>query len=158
MSSIITALNSVVLTRLHLTWAHVGRKGHLEALSRYNDPTSGFGTYRRWQEAVPTSCVPFVGMYLTSIVHIQDKFEEENDQWVSFIKRRQWYDTISTMLQHQQKPYDITESASTTEFIEKHLRTMGVKDQGWFWKRSEVVRHSELAHADIRRGLEAAGF
>ncbi|KAF9021750.1 ras GEF [Hymenopellis radicata] len=160
MSSVITALASAVIERLHLTWAHVGRKTHLDALLKYNDPTGGFSAYRRWQESVSTSCVPFVGMYLTDIVHIQDKFDSDDEQagWISFIKRRQWYDVVTTMLHHQQKPYDIGESGSTQKFIANHLRTMGMKDRSWFWARSEEVRHSEFAHADIRRGLEAAGF
>jgi len=28
----------------------------------------------------------------------------------------------------------------------------------WFWEKSQEVQQSELAHADIRKGLEAAGF
>jgi len=28
----------------------------------------------------------------------------------------------------------------------------------WYWQRSDELQQAELVHADIRRGLEAAGF
>ena len=158
MSAIITALSSVVITRLHLTWSHVGRKTNLDALLKYNDPSGGFAAYRNVQQQVKGPCVPFVGMYLTDIVHTQDQFEEEDHNRVSFIKRHRWFDVVSAMLKHQQNPYNIPESTTTRQFIANSLRIMGTKEQAWFWARSQEVQHSEVAHADIRRGLEAAGF
>jgi son of sevenless len=42
--------------------------------------------------------------------------------------------------------------------VENQLRIAAGKDEGSFWMRSQEVQHAELAHADIRKGLEAAGF
>lgn len=157
MSAVINALSSTVINRLHLTWAHVGRKSTLEALLRYNEPTGGFAGYRNLLRDVEGSCVPFIGMYLTDVVHIQDQFNDDNGR-LCFLQRQRWYETISAMLRYQSRPYEIAESDSTMNFIWRYLREDPSKDASWFWSRSQDVQQAELAHADIRKGLEAAGF
>lgn len=157
MSALINALTSTVISRLHLTWAHVGRKSTLDALVKHNDPSGGFSAYRLLTRDAEGSCVPFIGMFLTDIMHIQDQFSDEDGR-ISFIKRQRWFDVASAMLRCQKKPYNIAESESTLTFIAGHLRASQEKDQAWFWERSQEVQQSELAHADIRKGLEAAGF
>ncbi|KIY73446.1 ras GEF [Cylindrobasidium torrendii FP15055 ss-10] len=158
MSAIITALSSVVVTRLQLTWGHVAKKRDLDALLRYNDPTGGFAVCRGAQQQAKGPCVPFVGMYLTDIVRVQDQYEEEDPSWVLFIKRQRWCDIITTILKHQPNAYGIPESPSTAQFVSSSLQTAGSKEQAWFWSKSQEVQATELVHADIRRGLEAAGF
>jgi son of sevenless-like protein len=158
MSAVINALSSTVITRLHLTWAHVGKKSAFDALLKFNDPTGGFSGYRGLQLNAEGACTPFIGMYLTDIVHIQDQWDE--DGRVSFIQCQRWYEVITVMLRFQCRPYPFGENGSTLTFIAGHIRAMsaGSKDQAKFWSRSQEVQQSELAHADIRRGLEAAGF
>jgi son of sevenless-like protein len=43
-------------------------------------------------------------------------------------------------------------------FIEQQLTNASMKDINSFWMRSQELQQAELAHADIRKGLEAAGF
>lgn len=43
-------------------------------------------------------------------------------------------------------------------YIEQQLSIAMTKDQNVFWTRSQELQQAELAHADIRKGLEAAGF
>ena len=159
MSAIITALSSTVITRLRLTWANVGRKSVYEALSRYNDPTGNFAGYRNLTRDVEGSCIPFVIMFLTELVHVHDQYADEGDR-VCFLKRQRWCEVVNSMLRYQSRPYDIAESEFTMGFIAGHLRDLGggYTDHNWFWSRSREVQQSEMAHADIRKGLEAAGF
>ncbi|KAJ7755059.1 ras guanine nucleotide exchange factor domain-containing protein [Mycena maculata] len=157
MSAIINALSSTVISRLHLTWAHVGRKSILDTLIKFNDPSGGFSGYRALLLNAEGPSVPFVGMYMTDIVHIADQFTDHDEQ-ISFLQRQRWYEVVQIMLRSQAKPYNIAESDSTTAFIWGHLKTDSLKDQTWFWEKSQEVQQSELAHADIRKGLEAAGF
>lgn len=158
MSAIVNALSSVVLTRLHLTWAHVGKKTNLEALSKFNDPTGGFSGYRTLHSNAEGPCVPFIGMYLTDIVHIKDQFSNQDGR-ISFIQCQRWYDAVTTMLKSQTKPYPIADNESTAMFISGHLRSMSTNnDQSRLWARSQEVQKTELQNSDIRRGLEAAGF
>ncbi|RDB29470.1 Cell division control protein 25 [Hypsizygus marmoreus] len=157
MSAVINALSSTVVTRLHLTWAHVGRKSNLETLLRHNEPTGGFSGYRNLLSNVEGSCVPFVGMYLTDIAHIRDHFSDEGGR-ICFYQRQRWYEIVSAMLRYQSRPYSVAESESTMNFILRHLQEDPAKDAAWFWTRSQELQQLELAHADIRKGLEAAGF
>ena len=160
MSAIITALSSTVISRLHLTWAHVGRKSTYEALSRYNEPTGNFSGYRSLMRDVEGSCIPFVIMYLTDLVHIHDQYVDDERGRLCFFKRQRWYEVVTVMLRYQSRPYDIAENGGTMGFVMKHLRDLedGWKDHNWFWSRSQEVQQTEMAHADIRKGLEAAGF
>ncbi|KAJ7492214.1 ras guanine nucleotide exchange factor domain-containing protein [Mycena latifolia] len=157
MSAVINALSSTVISRLHLTWAHVGRKSILDTLIKFNDPSGGFSGYRALLLNAEGPCVPFIGMYLTDIVHISDQFSDHDGQ-ISFLKRQRWYEVVQIMLRCQSRPYNVAESESTVNFIWGHLRMDSMKDQTWFWEKSQEVQQSELAHADIRKGLEAAGF
>ncbi|KAJ7024347.1 ras guanine nucleotide exchange factor domain-containing protein [Mycena alexandri] len=157
MSAVINALSSTVISRLHLTWAHVGRKSILDALIKFNDPSGGFSGYRALLNTAEGPCVPFIGMYLTDIVHISDQFSD-HDEVISFLKRQRWYEVVQIMLRAQGRPYNVAESETTLNFIGGHLRMDSMKDQTWFWEKSQEVQQSELAHADIRKGLEAAGF
>jgi son of sevenless-like protein len=166
MSALINALSSTAISRLLLTWAHVGRKSTLDALLKHNEPSGGFSGYRTLLTTVDGPCVPFIGMFLTDLVHIQDQFGDcvsptsanPEKSLICFVKRQRWYDTISTMLKHQQKLYNFAECESIRTFIDTHLLAANAKDPGWFWTKSQEVQHSELAQADIRRGLVEAGF
>ncbi|KAK7044157.1 hypothetical protein VNI00_007877 [Paramarasmius palmivorus] len=157
MSAIINALSSTVVTRLHLTWAHVGRKNTLEALLKHNDPSGGFAGYRNLQLSAEGPCVPFVGMYLSDIVHIKDQYQDEGDR-ISFAQRQRWYEVAKIMLRSQSKHYPIAENSETVQFIGRATARFPKDWQATFWAKSQVVQHSEIANADIRRGLEAAGF
>ncbi|KAG6878166.1 hypothetical protein C0993_011239 [Termitomyces sp. T159_Od127] len=158
MSAVINALSSTVITRLHLTWAHVGRKHILDGLLRHNEPNGGFAGYRNLLQNVEGPCVPFIIMYLTDLVHIQDAFGDEFGGRICFLQRQRSYETVTAMLRFQSKPHDIAESESVMDFINRSLQTDGERDNNYFWTKSHEVQQMELAHADIRKGLEAAGF
>jgi son of sevenless-like protein len=157
MSAVINALSSTVISSLTLTWAYVGRKSTLDGLLRHNEPTGGFSGYRNLLQNVDGPCVPFIGMYLTDLVHVQDQFSDEGGR-ICFFQKLKWYETVSAMLRYQSKPYDIHENDTTLKFIEEHLRENYNKDPNWFWSRSQEIQETEITDADLRKGLEAAGF
>ncbi|KAG8886578.1 hypothetical protein FRB98_001226 [Tulasnella sp. 332] len=76
MSALVAALASTVIIRLQLTWAHVGRSTHMEPLTRLTDPTASFAAYRSFYANVNTSCVPFIGLYLTGLTHQAEQYDE----------------------------------------------------------------------------------
>jgi len=157
MSAIITALSSTAITGLHLTWGHTSRRSSLDGLLRYSEPTGGFAGYRTLLQQAEGPCVPFITMFLTEMVHVQDQFSETEER-ISFYQRTRWYEIITAMLRFQSRPYNIATDEPTACFIEGHLREGSCCDPGWFWKRSQEIRQAEVTHADIRKGLEAAGF
>lgn len=165
MSAVVTALSSTVLQRLHLTWAHVGRTSHLPPLNQLNDPAGSFSACRHAQQNTDTPCVPFIGMYLTDIVHINDVYQDSSvdtgktkERMFSFVKRRKWSDILDITLAHQKKMYSYAEDPATTRFIESSLSLASEIKPAAFWTQSQDVQQVERARADIRKGLEAAGF
>jgi son of sevenless-like protein len=165
MSAILTALSSVSISRLLLTWAHSARKSHLDSLLKYNEPTGKFGAYRIALQSAEGPCVPFITMLLTDIVHVEDQVpdtipsnSETEGPLICFTKRQRWYDIVTTILRHQSKMYNLAEDEPTKAFVITQLKSASAKDQEWFWVKSQEVQQLERAHADIRKGLEAAGF
>lgn len=182
MSAIATALSSTVISKLHLTWAHVGRASHLDSLTKFNDPSSSFAPFRRAQQALEhdadAPCVPFIGMYLTDVVHINDQHKDKDtpaastsgdsisdtesvktsERYFNFVKRRKWSDTIDAMLAFQHRSFPFTQDPTIMQFIEMNFVVAAEKDPASFWTKSQEVLQAEVASADIRKGLEAAGF
>jgi son of sevenless-like protein len=166
MSAMINGLSSTTVSRLNLTWAHVGRRSALDSLLKYNEPTGSFSEYRGLLHSVEGPCVPFIGMFLTDIVHIGDQFPDTisptsacaSDPFISFQKRHRWHDVVVAMLRYQNRPFHIAENVSTRDFINNHLTLASTKEQSWFWLRSQELQKIEMTHFDIRQGLEAAGF
>jgi len=165
LSAMLTALSSTVLTRLHLSWAHCSKRSSLEPLLKLNEPTGGFCSYRKMLALADGPCVPFFVMFLTDLVHLHDQYTDNvppltdgDATLVLFTKRQRMYEVVSTMLKAQHRPYHIAEDESVVKFIEAHMRAGYAKDQAWFWARSQEMSQLELQHADIRKGLEAAGF
>ncbi|KAI5120791.1 hypothetical protein M0805_002418 [Coniferiporia weirii] len=205
MSAIVAALSSTVITRLHLTWAHVKRGSHLEIFTRLNEPSGNFSAYRAALQAVDGPCIPFIGVFLTDIAHIQDQLKDivtfplspyacsaspssasspksiaspasnfsppassshstgpppTGPPLINFVKRQKWTDAVSAVVRFQGKVPAIVENAPLMTFVSEQLTLSAekLKDPMTFWVRSQELQQSEVAHADIRRGLEAAGF
>lgn len=159
MSAIISALSSAAITNLHLTWAHVNRRAALEALSHYNEPNGGFARYRNLLRDAEGPCVPFITMYLSDIIHAEEHFAyQDTGGRICFYKRARWYETINNILKFAKRPYNIPLDETMKHFIEVQLLAASEHDSDWFWTKSHEVQRTEVAHADIRKGLEAAGF
>jgi len=117
-----------------------------------------------------------LGMFLTDLVHVNDQFPNLVDAngepassltptamsggraLVHFVKLQRFSDVINNILKFSSKPYILNENPPMLSFIDSQLTTASSKDQGFFWQRSQDLLSAELAHADIRKGLEAAGF
>jgi len=169
LSAIVAALTSTVITRLHLTWAHVDRAAHLEPLATFNEPLNGFRfpSYRALQQETEEPCVPFIGMYLTDLMHVNEHFsdnvlvdEKPRPDMINFTKRLRFTEVVDSLLRHQGKdyPFSGSEDPGLLAFIDASLLQAVDVDQASLWKMSQDIHRNELIQADIRRGLEAAGF
>lgn len=165
MSAVVTALSSSVISRLHLTWAHVGKATHLGPMVQLNDPSGNFAAFRQLQRPRNEPCVPFIGPYLTDIIHTNDQHHDTavvtsrgSERMFNFVKRRKWTDVLDTICCHQGREYSFSPDASVMSEIETHLTLVSGIEQSTFWTKSEEVQQAERASSDLRRGLEAAGF
>jgi son of sevenless-like protein len=77
---------------------------------------------------------------------------------INFVKRQKWYDAVNTIMRYQNKSYGFAENPQIMNYIAEHLQLAISKDPASFWARSQELQQHEVAHADIRKGLEAAGF
>ncbi|KAK7021984.1 hypothetical protein VNI00_011191 [Paramarasmius palmivorus] len=145
MSAIINALSSTVVTHLHLHWAHVGRKNTVDALLKHNDPSGGFAGYRNLQLSAEGPYVPFVGTYLSDIVHIKDHLSHSGEGGMKWRKSHQGYSQNTIPLRRSRRRF-----SSSEERLQDSPKIGRLPCQ--------VVQHSEIANTDIRRGLEAAEF
>ncbi|KAH9968710.1 ras guanine nucleotide exchange factor domain-containing protein [Russula dissimulans] len=169
MSSIVAALSSVLITRLHFTWVNSSKEHSLDPLRKIMLPASNYGYYRNILDSIEGPCTPFVGPFLKSIVYAQEQHADNvvvqsairpdrSFTLVHFVKRQKWYDITLQMLRFQAKPYNIAEIPEMTSFIAGQMEKAAAMGERWYWQRSDELQHAELVHADIRRGLEAAGF
>ncbi|KAF6754307.1 ras guanine nucleotide exchange factor domain-containing protein [Ephemerocybe angulata] len=160
MSSIISAVSSVVITRLTFTWTHTGRKAQLDALLKHNEPSGGFAGYRSLLRHVEdvTTCVPFITMYLSDLIRIREQYRDE-EKTISFIQRQRWHDTINSILKFQHRPPQHIYDEYINTFIRDRLQEAVLSpDDTWFWDRSQEIVRVEYANADVRKGLEQVGF
>jgi son of sevenless len=167
-SAIVTALSSAVIQRLHLTWAYAKKTSHLDQLTQLNDPAGSFAAYRQAQQATDTPCVPFIGMYLTDILHINDHYHDSSvktgmstdhtERLFSFVKRRKWSDTLDTILAHQKQRYVFLQDLMIIQLIEASLIRANEVVPNAFWAQSHDIQAAERQSLDIRGGLEDAGF
>ncbi|KAI9511742.1 ras guanine nucleotide exchange factor domain-containing protein [Russula earlei] len=169
MSSIVAALSSVLISRLHFTWVNSNKEHALEPLRKIIHPASNYRYYRDILSTIDGPCIPFVSPFLKNIVYAQEQHAdnvfvksaihpERQFTLVHFVKRQKWYDITLQMLRFQAKPYNIPEIPEMTSFIVGQMEKAATMGERWYWQRSDEFQHAELVHADIRRGLEAAGF
>ncbi|CDO73135.1 hypothetical protein BN946_scf185007.g190 [Trametes cinnabarina] len=166
MHAIVAALSSPVISRLHLTWTHVGRRSQLEQMAKYHEPSGSLSAYRISQRTVDGPCIPFIGMYLTDIQlantqgpdNIVILSSSAPMLLINFAKREKWYEAIDAIMRHQAKTYTFAEDPGVVAYIDTNVAVAGEKDQSSFWLKSQEIQQAELQHADIRKGLELAGF
>jgi son of sevenless-like protein len=163
MFAIVAGLSSPVLSRLHLTWAHVSRTSQFDVLAKLLEPSGNFSAYRSTLATIDGPCIPFIGMFLSDLVHTHDQhpdviLTDRGHTLVHFVKRQRWADAVHSILRHQARQYALAEEPLTAAFVETQLAGAAAKDPQYFWSRSQELHQAEMAHADIRKGLEAAGF
>jgi son of sevenless len=169
MSSIVAALQSVLISRLHFTWLNSSRETYLKPLRKVIHPASNYAYYRSILDAVEGPCVPFVGPFMKNMTYAQEQHEDNvivqsaarpDQQFtlVHFVKRQKWYDITVQMLRFQTRSYPIPEIPEVTNFITGQMERAATKGERWYWQRSDELQQAELLHADIKRGLEDAGF
>src|ERR1700722_16334536 len=157
MSALLAGLSSTVVSRLQVTWALVSRRSSFEDLLQFNDPTGGFSAYRALSQSVEGPCVPFIGMFLTDIVHNEDKIPDNilsplnpEVRLIFFSKKQRLYEIASVMLRHQTKAYSFTENVPVRSFLERQVEAASSIDDDWFWAKSRELRRSEKSQGDDR--------
>ncbi|XP_076020156.1 ras-specific guanine nucleotide-releasing factor 2-like isoform X3 [Genypterus blacodes] len=118
---ITSALNRTAIYRLKKTWAKVCKQTKA-LMDRLQKTVSSEGRFKNLRETLKNCnppCVPYLGMYLTDLVFIEEgtsNFTEEGGL-VNFSKMRMISHIIREIRQFQQAPYRIEQQPKVTQFL-----------------------------------------
>ncbi|KAG9321967.1 hypothetical protein KVV02_002850 [Mortierella alpina] len=126
LSATMAALSQSPIHRLKRTWEQVPTR----TMTAFMDLQALMGVAKNWAEyreelhSVNPPCVPFVGMYLTDLVMIQDgngDFLKKSSHLVNFYKRVKTAEVIREIQQYQSVPYCLTSVPEIQAFIRRGL-------------------------------------
>ncbi|KAF9898508.1 hypothetical protein BX616_003934, partial [Lobosporangium transversale] len=126
LSATMAALSQSPIHRLRRTWEQVPAR----TMTSFMDLQSLMGVVKNWAEyreelhSVNPPCVPFVGMYLTDLVMIQDgngDFLKKSNHLINFYKRVKTAEVIREIQQYQSVPYCLTAVPEIQAFIRRGL-------------------------------------
>ncbi|KAF9184154.1 hypothetical protein BGZ51_003518 [Haplosporangium sp. Z 767] len=126
LSATMAALSQSPIHRLKRTWEQVPTR----TMTSFMDLQALMGVAKNWAEyreelhSVNPPCVPFVGMYLTDLVMIQDgngDFLKKSSHLINFYKRVKTAEVIREIQQYQSVPYCLTSVPEIQAFIRRGL-------------------------------------
>ncbi|KAF8923150.1 hypothetical protein BGZ58_003299 [Dissophora ornata] len=126
LSATMAALSQSPIHRLKRTWEQVPAR----TMTAFMELQQMMGVAKNWAEyreelhSANPPCVPFVGMYLTDLVMIQDgnsDFLKKSNHLINFYKRVKTAEVIREIQQYQSVPYCLTSVPEIQAFIRRGL-------------------------------------
>ncbi|THH31171.1 hypothetical protein EUX98_g3005 [Antrodiella citrinella] len=163
MVAIISGLNTPPIRRLKRTWEQVNARfmtllGNCEQTI---DTNKNFTNYRQALATITPPCVPFIGVYLTTLTFINDGAEDKlAGQMVNFRKRQKAAEVIQDIKRWQAKPYNFTIVTPILNYLEDalHKYSDGVDYGDKFWELSLQREPREREDEKMARLLQESGF
>jgi len=163
MAAIISGLNSPPIRRLKRTWEQVNGRfmSQLGTCEMTLDSTKNFTNYKATLAKVNPPCIPFIGVYLTTLTFIQDGSKDIlPGNLINFGKRQRAAEIIREIKHWQSKDFNLTLVAPIVAFVEEALSVFN-DGSDWaeqFWNLSLEREPREREDEKMARLLQESGF
>ncbi|KAH0832239.1 ras GEF [Lanmaoa asiatica] len=162
MMAVVTGLNSSPIHRLKRSWEQVNSRhmSQLETCETLINSYKHYNNYRSTLATVAPPCVPFVGVFLTALTHIQDGSKDYlPGDLVNFRKRQKSSEVIQDLQRWQTQPHNFHLLPSVLVFIDESLSQFGDHDASEvFWKLSLEREPREKDEERLAKWLTESGF
>jgi len=128
--AIVAGLNQACILRLKYTVA-LAPKGLLKTLSILETKLSAIGSYREYRatiKSIAPPVIPYIGVYLTDLIFIEEGNPDEIDGLINFHKRRLIHNVLVDVRQYQQLGYVTIQSDPILTSFLKQLPFIGEKE------------------------------
>ncbi|KAI0061642.1 ras GEF [Artomyces pyxidatus] len=163
MIAIVSGLNSPPIRRLKRTWEQINQKfmTMLGTCEMTIDSNKNFSNYRSLLQRITPPCVPFFGLYLTTLTFIQDGAPNMvSGNLVNFRKRQKAAEVIEEIQKWQSKPFNFAKVDVIYDYIQDCLTKFNdVPDvSDLFWNLSLEREPREREDEKMARLLQETGF
>jgi len=163
MVAIISGLNSPPIVRLKRSWEQVNARhmSQLENCEFIINSGKNFNSYRSILAKVVPPCVPFIGVFLTTLTFIRDGSKDTlSGNLVNFRKRQKALEVIQDIQRWQTFPHNFSPISSVQTYLEESLARFSKQvDVGdYFWNLSLEREPRESEKEKMARLLQESGF
>ncbi|KAI0826880.1 ras GEF [Trametes gibbosa] len=163
MTAVISGLNTPPIRRLKRTWEQVNAKimSQLKVCESTIDTNKNFNNYRSLLATIQPPCVPFIGVYLTTLTFINDGAEDKlAGDMINFRKRQKAAEVIQDIKRWQAKPYNYQTVTPVLAYLEESFNQYvdGVDYGDQFWNLSLEREPREREDEKMARLLQESGF